>query len=358
MKIGLLFIVIGALLTAGCSKITSQTQNEDRLDNYGGEMEKATFAGGCFWCMQAPFESLQGVKKVVAGYAGGTIKDPTYEEVSTGTTGYSEAVQIVFDPAVISYAELLDVYWRQFDPTDTGGSFYDRGPQYKSVIFYTDEAQKDIAEKSKELLNKSGIFKKPIATEIKKFTTFYPAEQYHQDYYKKNPDRYEAYRKASGRDAFIMAVWGDENIDKYKKPSDNVLKKELTPLEYDVTQNAATERPFQNKYWDNHKKGIYVDIVSGVPLFSSTDKYDSGCGWPSFTQPIDPRYIEKKVDNSLGMQRIEVRSRFGDSHLGHVFDDGPSPTHLRYCINSASLKFIPEDQMAKEGYGYLLWLFK
>ena len=357
MKMQALIFFLSTLLIISCAETNLKVNQKNKQMQIEEGMETATFAGGCFWCMQAPFESLQGVKKVIAGYAGGTKKDPTYEEVSTGTTGYIESVQVVFNPAVISYSEILDVYWKQFDPTDSGGQFYDRGSQYETVIFYNNETQKEVAKNSKQLLNKSGIFKKPIVTEISKFTTFYPAEKYHQDYYKKNPIRYEAYRKASGRDNFIMAVWGDENIDKYKKPSDKVIKDKLTSLQYDVTQDGATETPFQNKYWNNQKEGIYVDVVSGEPLFSSTDKFNSGTGWPSFTQPIDPRYLLKKIDNSLGMLRIEVRSRFGGSHLGHLFDDGPSPTHLRYCLNSAALKFIPKNKMAREGYANLLWLF-
>ena len=203
-------------------------------------------------------------------------------------------------------------------------------------------------------MDNSGIFDNLIATPVIKFTTFYPAEEYHQDYYKKNPERYHSYRKGSGRDEFIMAHWKDDN--KYTKPSDEELKKRLTDLQYKVTQKEATERAFQNEYWDNHKPGIYVDVVSGEPLFSSKDKFESGSGWPSFTKPIDPKFLDKKVDQSLGMERVEVRSKIGDSHLGHVFDDGPAPTGLRYCMNSAAMRFIPKDKMKEEGYGEYLWM--
>jgi peptide methionine sulfoxide reductase msrA/msrB len=326
--------------------------------------EIATFAGGCFWCTESDFEKLPGVVKVVSGYTGGKKENPSYDEVSAGTTGHVEAVQVYYDPSRITYAELLDYFWRHVDPTDTGGQFVDRGPQYRSVIFYHDEEQKRLAEKSREELSKSGKFDKRIVTDILQFTRFYEAEDYHQDYYKKNPLRYKYYRYASGRDQFLEKAWGKEgqpvkaeNNEAYKKPDDATLRKKLTPLQYSVTQKEGTEPPFRNEYWDNHRDGIYVDIVSGEPLFSSKDKYDSGTGWPSFTKPLEPGNIVQKDDWGFFMKRTEVRSKLGDSHLGHVFSDGPAPTGLRYCMNSASLRFIPKEDLQKEGYGKYLDLF-
>ena len=347
------------LITTACSKTEPNETLEVKVMepaavNVSGDEEIATIAGGCFWCIEAPFEKVDGVKKVISGYAGGTKENPTYREVSGGKTKYREAVQVYYNPLVISYEEILDIFWRQFDPTDEGGSFADRGFQYTSAIFYQDEDQKMLAEKSKKYLNNSGKFDKPIVTPIIKFTTFYPAEDYHQDFYKKDPDRYYSYRKGSGRDTFIMKTWNDEK--NYTKPSEDEIKKNLNELQYKVTQKEGTERAFQNEYWDNHKAGIYVDIVSGEPLFSSTDKFESGTGWPSFTKPIDPKYVVKNEDNSFGMKRVEVRSKIGDSHLGHVFDDGPEPSKLRYCMNSASMRFIPKEKMDEEGYGEYLWL--
>ncbi|WP_243767341.1 peptide-methionine (S)-S-oxide reductase MsrA [Paenibacillus agricola] len=326
--------------------------------------ELATFAGGCFWSTESSFEKVPGVISVISGFTGGHLDNPTYNDVITETTGHLESVEVRYDPSVISYDEILQFYWRTINPTDAGGQFYDRGESYTTAIFVHNEEQRQIAEASKKAVEASGKFTKPIVTPIKTASTFYKAEEYHQDYYLKNPDHYDGYRKASGRDAYFEQTWGADREVKLtpkEEPYKNVNKAEklkaLTPLQLDVTQHEGTESPYHNEYWDSKLEGIYVDIVSGEPLFSSKDKYDSGTGWPSFTQPLEPGNIITKEDRSLGGLRVEVRSKYADSHLGHLFDDGPRPTGLRYCMNSASMEFIDKADLEKRGYGKYAKLF-
>ena len=307
--------------------------------------ELATFAGGCFWCMEKAFRKLDGVVDVVPGYTGGKKEYPTYEEVCSGKTGHYEAIQVAFIPSKVSYEQLLETFWKNVDPTDSGGQFADRGNQYRTAIFYHNDEQKKSAENSIKNLDESKIYEKPIATAVIRFEKFYEAEDYHKNYSEKNPIHYKTYEEGSGRADYVR-----ESIEAK-------LRKKLTPLQFEVTQKNGTEMAFDNEYWDNKRKGIYVNIVTGEPLFSSNDKFDSGTGWPSFTQPLEKDNIALKVDKPVGA-RTEVRSKQGDTHLGHLFDDGPKPIGKRFCMNSAALRFIPSKDLEKEGYGKYKKLFE
>ena len=361
--------------------------------------ETAVFAGGCFWSVEKAFDGLPGVLETDVGYAGGRTSNPTYKEVGTGRTGHAESVRVTYDPARISYDSLLNVYWHHIDPTTPNRAFCDRGPQYRSIIFYGNPDQKRMAEASKSALDRSGRFEKPVVTAVEAGDAVLLGGGVSSAVLQEEPrplrglpHRLRPRRAAEGvvgrRESgeaggtmrtgwmlaalvAIVAAVGAGPLDAqtqartrgwdpmtFKKPSETELKQKLTPEQYAVTQKDATERPFHNAFWDNHEAGIYVDVVSGEPLFSSNDKYDSGTGWPSFTRPLEPENITTHTDRKLFVERTEVRSTHADSHLGHVFDDGPRPTGLRYCMNSASLRFIPVDRLEAEGYGKYLELFR
>ena len=377
-SMGMGFMAAAMALLTGCSASTlntgavntgktadtmsmEQKQEEPMMNN--DNLHTIYLAGGCFWGIEAYMKKLPGVRDTDVGYANGNTENPTYEQVCYDNTGHAETVKVVYDPALISTEQLLDGFFKVVDPTSINRQGNDRGSQYRSGIYYVDEADKAIAESAAARQKEN--YKDPVVTEILPLNQFYLAEDYHQDYLDKNPGGY-CHINLNAADEFIgeegLGMSDDLSVlirpEDYPVPDDQVLKEKLTDIQYQVTQNNDTERPYTNEYAATFDKGIYVDVVTGEPLFSSEDKFESGCGWPSFSKPIISEVVTEHTDTSFNMKRTEVRSRAGDTHLGHVFDDGPKDLGgLRYCINSASIRFIPFDDLETEGYGYLKPLF-
>lgn len=319
------------------------------------EVETIYLAGGCFWGVEAYMERIDGIVDATSGYANGNTESPSYEDVIYKKTGHAETVEVKYDPKKIDLTEILLYYFKVVDPTSLNKQGNDVGTQYRSGIYYTSQDQ--IEEIEKVIAVEQKKYKKDIVVEVLPIDNFYVAEDYHQDYLKKNPGGY-CHINLKDADTGVERDESLKNIDIYIKPSDEELKEKLSKEEYNVTQKGATERAFSHEYDKLDEKGIYVDIASGEALFSSEDKYDAGCGWPSFTKPIDEKYVNEYKDKSLGMTRTEVKSKDGDSHLGHVFKDGPRDKGgLRYCINGSALKFIPYEKMEEEGYKDLMSIF-
>ena len=306
-------------------------------------------AGGCFWGLEKLMQSIPGVVNATSGYANGKKDEiPDYQSVCTGRTGYRETVRVEYEPGKVSLDALLFAYYHVIDPTVQNAQGNDIGTQYQTGIYFTDKQTGKTVQRITEIVKKR--YNK-FYVEIEPLERFYDAEQYHQNYLDKNPGGYCHISRTEIRSLSNMIV----DPGDYPRPSDDEIKAKLSTDQYRVTQQNGTEPAFQNRYWDHHERGIYVDLVTGEPLFSSSDKFNSGTGWPSFSRGIDENTFFIRTDGAFGMKRYELRSRAGDSHLGHVFYNDPvSPSGTRYCINSTALKFVPYDEMEAAGYGYLL----
>ena len=358
--IRVMIIMTMCMLFCGCSGRAAEHGTDREETSEDKDMKEIYFAGGCFWGTEHFFSMVPGVTETEVGYANSMVSSPTYREVCSGATGAAETVRIVYNPDTVSLPFLIDLYFKTIDPTSLNRQGNDVGTQYRTGIYYSDPADLPIIDEIMD--RKRRLYMRPIAVEVKPLENFYPAEDYHQRYLDKNPSGYCHISPglmdmaAQAKDPYLARseeVTSKKEI--YRKPSDEELRRRLTPEQYAVTQQGATERPYTNEYDREFRPGIYVDITTGEPLFVSTDKFDSGCGWPAFSRPISPDVLTEHPDNSHGMTRVEVRSALGDAHLGHVFPDGPrSKGGLRYCINSASLRFIPKSEMEAEGYGSYL----